>query len=112
MKLRKKVLIICLSAMAALTIAVWATARLVVLPRFARLEEDWTHSRVEAATYAFAQTLQAFETLTRDYAEWDDTYEFVVDGNQAYISSNFVMDTFVNNRLHAVYITRPVRSWM
>jgi len=40
------------------------------------------------------------ETLCRDWAFWDDTYEFIESKSEDYVRSNLVFETFVNARIN------------
>lgn len=40
--------------------------------------------------------LKGLESLCRDWAFWDDTYEFVDNRNEEYVASNLLFETFVN----------------
>lgn len=40
------------------------------------------------------------QRLNRDWAIWDDTYEFILDRNQKYISSNIMLETYENNAIN------------
>lgn len=42
----------------------------------------------------------ALQRLNRDWAVWDDTYEFVAEPNDRYINSNIIQDTFENNSIN------------
>lgn len=53
---------------------------------------------------ALSYELARLVTTAHDYATWDDTCAFVQDGNQDYVDSNFVPDTFLNNRFSIVQI--------
>ncbi len=38
-------------------------------------------------------------STTKDWAEWDDSYQYAIDKNPQFIESNFVYSTFFNNHL-------------
>lgn len=42
-----------------------------------------------------------------DWAAWDDTYRFVVDGNRAYRESNLTLETIRDLRLHVMLFVDP-----
>ncbi|TWT27159.1 EAL domain-containing protein [Planomicrobium sp. CPCC 101110] len=50
--------------------------------------------RVENYIRGEAEDLQR---ISRDWAYWDDTYQFVMDQNKAYINSNLGLETFSNH---------------
>lgn len=48
---------------------------------------------------------KSLSIFTHDWGVWDDTYQFVQDGNSQYISSNLVEDTFSASQLNIVVFT-------
>lgn len=44
------------------------------------------------------------QTVTHDYAQWDDTYQFVKDGNESYINANLIADTYRTLGLNGLVI--------
>jgi len=72
-----------------------------------KIEELTAHRNVERALNAFSQEVMTLSTLVEDWSVWDDSYEFIEDGNSEYIKSNLVDVSFVTNRLNImVYINR------
>jgi two-component system, sensor histidine kinase len=49
-------------------------------------------------------TTANLKNLAADWAEWDDTYQFVQDHNPEFIQSNFVSSSFFNNRLNLAVV--------
>ncbi len=45
------------------------------------------------------------QTVTQDYAQWDDTYQFVKDSNPSYISANLIADTYRTLELDGLAIS-------
>lgn len=60
--------------------------------------------RIEAG---FKQRYNALYAFTADWAAWDDSYEFVEDGNADYIDSNLISTTFVDTPLNLIAFYRP-----
>ena len=94
MKLRKKTLLIVGAALVALNLMLYATSSFVLLRDFDRLEERYVRQDVVHALGAIASEIASTNTMARDYAEWDDTYEFMQTGNREYVRSNLVDSTF------------------
>ena len=104
MSLRRKiVLFITASAVILLSILLLLSAT-IALDGFRRLEAGRTAEHIERARNALADDLEVLDGTTRDYAFWDDTYAFLETGNPAYITSNYVDNTFLNNRLSLVLL--------
>ncbi|MGC9502115.1 response regulator [Baaleninema sp.] len=94
MKLRKKTLLIVGAALVALNLMLYATSSFVLLRDFDRLEERYVRQDVVHALGAISSEIASTNTMARDYAEWDDTYEFMKTGNREYVRSNLVDSTF------------------
>ncbi|MCU0535979.1 MAG: PAS domain-containing protein [Hydrococcus sp. Prado102] len=59
---------------------------------------------VEQVKNALTQELSQIDIIAGDWAEWDDTYQFVRDGNEEYIASNLVDDSFRDLNLNVIAI--------
>ncbi|MBN2332192.1 MAG: PAS domain S-box protein [Deltaproteobacteria bacterium] len=75
-----------------------------ILPGFKTLEQRESEKNLNRAVKAVERDLEHLSLLCYDWSEWDDTYDFVADGNQEYIDSNLVLTTFTHNRLALLYI--------
>lgn len=102
MSLRKKILLSISIVMAVLIILLYVTAHAILLTSFAELEEQETREHVERAINALINEMNALEQTTRDYAFWDDTYAFMADYDEAYLTSNYPDETLIHNRLNLV----------
>ena len=69
-----------------------------------RLETEYGRYALETFRTALDSQMADLDSLTADWAYWDDTYEFVQDGNQDYIDSNLMDGTFVNVNLNLMVI--------
>ncbi|MCC5897233.1 MAG: response regulator [Phormidium sp. BM_Day4_Bin.17] len=94
MKLRTKTLLIVGAALVALNITIYAISSLILLRDFTHLEQQYVHQDVTHALRAVDHELSSLNTIARDYAEWDDTYEFIKTGNPDYVRSNLIDSTF------------------
>lgn len=77
--------------------------RYVVFPNFVELEKEESFKDIERCREALQLAMRSLDTLNADYARWDDTYQFVMDRNEAYIASNLVMETFAANHLSLIF---------
>jgi len=100
MTLRKKALIVIGVTFACLIVILYFISRIVLLSGFANLEEQHTHQNVERALSALFDEIANLDTMVFDWAAWDDTYAFIEDGNEEYIRSNLVDETFTSPRLN------------
>jgi PAS domain S-box-containing protein len=76
----------------------------IVLRGFSQLEAQYTIRDVARVREALADELANLDSMTSDYAFWDDTYAYMLSRNPAYVAANFVNQTFLNNRLNVVLL--------
>jgi sensor domain CHASE-containing protein/signal transduction histidine kinase/HAMP domain-containing protein len=88
----KKVLIITLLIFAVLTAAFTFTHNMQ-LSNFLELEQADTLENVERVQNAVSTRQGYIDYIVRDWACWDDTYQFIEDGNQDYIDVNIQNET-------------------
>ena len=66
----------------------------IFLPEFQRLDER-AAERNGARAHEFLQTeINSLKSVTRDWAQWDDTYKFASDLNKDYLSNNLKPEDF------------------
>ena len=81
--------------------------RSIVLHSFAELEQQEMVRNVERARNALTAELKVLSTTAGDYAGWDDAYDFVQNGNPAFVKTNFHQTTYDKLRLNLlVYCNR------
>lgn len=76
----------------------------LILPGFAELELRQLAMNLARSKGAIEREVLHVQTLTTDWAQWDDMYTFAEDGNQKFIESNFAWDTLVTTGIHLIYI--------
>ena len=104
MSLRSKILLILFAVVSLYAILDYGIQRFVVFPSFIRLERDEAKQDMERCVEAVRRELHHLSTLTNDWAAWDDTYQFVQDGNSEYIESNLVVSSFTGSGLNLIYL--------
>jgi PAS domain S-box-containing protein len=67
-------------------------------------ETATTRNNIVQARTIIENDEKVLENLVIDWAEWNDTFQFVQDQNKKYIDSNYVYSTFFNNRLNLAAI--------
>jgi PAS domain S-box-containing protein len=77
---------------------------LVVENGFQRLENEYIHSTLDSARKMIRHELKDLDRTLWDWASWDDTYAYVSSCNPAYVKSNLVRATFVDQSLTAIII--------
>lgn len=73
-----------------------------LLQGFVKLEQDFMYRNVLRVNRAFVVSGADLETLTTDWATWDDSYQFIVDRNTDFIKTNLVESTFQNAKLNLI----------
>ncbi len=96
MKIKRKVLLAVGITTFVLITALHFSSQSILLGSFARIEEEQARKNVKIVLGAFDSDVAAMDTLTHDWAAWDDTYEFIADGNEEYIESNLTDTTFTD----------------
>ena len=99
---------IALASTAAAIVIVALTISLILLfmRSLQQSEEQNISMMVEQAISTFDGQLQRMDVLNRDWATWDDTYNFVQfpSGNQDYLKVNFTDATFADGELNFILI--------
>jgi hypothetical protein len=78
-----------------------------ILPGFARIEERDSRQNVARVSDALKEEISKLNFTARDWAEWDDTYRFMADGNAAFRKSNLNDSSQLNLSLNASAMVRP-----
>jgi diguanylate cyclase (GGDEF)-like protein/PAS domain S-box-containing protein len=94
MTLRKQFLIMVVLLICALLGGIIFVSRGVLLNNFIILEEKQTTSDIETATKVIFNQIDQLNLHAKDWATWDDSYNFLLDGNQEYIDSNLTNEAF------------------
>ncbi len=68
----------------------------LVSNRFAQFEQKETKIQVQRAVNQLQDALRKVEASTKDYAPWDEVYQFVKEGNRSFVEANLLDATFVN----------------
>ncbi len=102
MKLHWKTLLIIGITSFLLIAFLYAISSAVILSGFRNIEEQNVRKNVERADEALSNDIDGLNTISRDYAGWDDTYNFINDANENYIKTNLVKETFKNLHIHII----------
>lgn len=78
----------------------------LVVGRLDAFEHDLAGANARRAVNALQSDLRRLDALLKDWAWWDDSYQFMVDASPAYIESNITPEVFRDQHLDAiVYIS-------
>lgn len=94
MKLRAKVFLIVSSAILVLLAVSFLIIYLNLKREFTAAQHDDARSQIATSASILKRDTEAFAVKLRDWAQWDDSYDFIENQNQAYIDSNLNDETF------------------
>lgn len=107
MKLRSKVLLTLGVGLVGLSTSFYVISRVLLTKSYVALENQQVNKDVQRVLDILSTNLDHLSRQARDYSRWDDSYQFIVDGNQTYIDSNYANDHLANLRLSAaVYVNQ------
>uniref|UniRef100_UPI004057A6AA diguanylate cyclase n=1 Tax=Candidatus Electrothrix sp. TaxID=2170559 RepID=UPI004057A6AA len=72
-------------------------------PAFVELEYEEGKKDISRITDALSNEVKHLDMVCKDWAFWDDTYQFAEDGNSEYIESNLPDGTFISNQVNFIY---------
>lgn len=104
MKLRQKSLLIVTISFFALFLLIFASANTIILNNYLELEERLAENDVQRAVNAIKMEIGFLQRILLDWSVWDDSYQFVQDGNAEYVESNLVPSTFIALHMDAILI--------
>ncbi len=97
MKLRLKLTIILSLLIGALLVTLYGYSFTVIFSRYQLIENNEVKQELGRVENIIGVEVERIYRTTADWAEWDATYQFMVDSNQGYIDSNLVESTFSVN---------------
>jgi diguanylate cyclase (GGDEF)-like protein len=104
MSLRQKVLSILLGTVLLFYGAEYALHHWFIFPGFLGLEEQQAEQDLQRVRHALEREISHLDVVCWDWAGWDDMYSFVETGAPEFIASNFVLSTFLDNRINLIYL--------
>ncbi|MCU0482147.1 MAG: hypothetical protein MUE54_13200, partial [Anaerolineae bacterium] len=110
MTARFRVLLIIIITLIVFLGLVYLASRATLLDNYLKLEESDARQNLARALNGLDLQRQAFVTLNEDWAHWDDTYQFIQDGNETYLAGNLNDTTFTTIGINlAFYIDNAGR---
>jgi len=85
---RTKTLLAACVALLLLMIGVFEISRTVLSGSFADIETDTVRQSLQRVANALDADLRQIGVVASDYAHWDDTYNYVLTRNPAYVKAN------------------------
>jgi PAS domain S-box-containing protein len=77
---------------------------LIFRTSYSNLEKKTLENDIERAVNGLSVTTNRLAADTEDWADWDDTYAFAVNGNADYIKRNFMDQVFENKNLNLIIV--------
>ncbi|MCZ7396960.1 MAG: ATP-binding protein [Candidatus Methanoperedens sp.] len=102
LSLRRKTLLATGITLACLVMFLYLTSSALIINGFTSVENQDTIKNVQRAQEAMLDDVAQLSTMARDWAWWDDTYEFIEDVNPEYIRANPTDDTLAGLRLNLI----------
>ncbi|MGH8310026.1 MAG: CHASE4 domain-containing protein, partial [Steroidobacteraceae bacterium] len=99
----RPILIVCGMA-AAVLFTIVVLGRTVLMESFRRIEADSIERSIAQVRKALHADLKQLEVSNRDYAQWDDAYRFMAEGDRSYIDSNYQAETLDGLQVDLVWI--------
>jgi sensor domain CHASE-containing protein len=78
----------------------WAIHTRVIMPGFLEVERNQAAKSVKRTVAALNREIAGLDSLCADWADWDDSFQFIDDHNPDFIRSNLVAETFSSNHLN------------
>ncbi len=85
-----------------LIVLLYFSSEIILIESFTRLEEQNSQRNIERARDALFDDIDRLNSVTGDWAPWDDTYYFVQDGNEEYIHSYLEPSTLANLKVNLI----------
>ncbi len=100
--LRSRAIIAITSIFAAMGLGCLLIVGLVITDRLDSFEQDIAAANVRRARNALQQDMVRIDNLVKDWAWWDDTYQFMDTVSHDYVDSNVTPDVFLNQNLSVI----------
>lgn len=102
MTIRKKTLLIIFVTTLFLVLLLYGISETFFLGSFANLENHLVLQNVDRAQLALSSDIDQLNSTVQDWAAWNDTYAFILDRNQNYISANLNAESLSNLRINLI----------
>jgi sensor domain CHASE-containing protein len=76
--------------------------RATISPYFERLEVEEARRNLFRVLEVIFNEVERIEFLCRDWASWDDSYEFMTSGSSEHLEKHLIPKTFITNRINLI----------
>ncbi|MGM0507992.1 MAG: diguanylate cyclase domain-containing protein [Fusobacteriota bacterium] len=105
MKLKEKVFNFTIILIMTIILALFIFVKFHLEDLFLDLEKQYIHGRVIRVEKMIENDLKNLKHLVLDWAIWDDTRDFILNGDEDYINSNMGITTYLNTNINFIGIT-------
>ncbi|ABL00595.1 bifunctional diguanylate cyclase/phosphodiesterase [Pelobacter propionicus] len=106
MSRKTKAILLLVALIAGISSFLYLSSHLILLKSFSQLEQDYTSENVRRALNSIADDIRQIDTITSDYAGWDEAYAFIDNGNKTFSRSNLDDAIFPKLRLNILVYVR------
>lgn len=110
MSLRKKLLLIICITLLGLIAAFYITSKNYLLNSYIDLEEQYTQQNIRLLKGIISNRVDHLKTLAAEWANRNDTNNFMIDHNSDYLQDNFHASDFINSDFNFVLLVDPSGS--
>ena len=104
MSLRVKVISLILFSFLVYGTLDYGVQRIFILPNFISLEKEESLKNMDRAVQAIQRETENLGSSATDWSNWDDTYQFAQDRNDAYRESNLNEQALNNLKVNLLYV--------
>ncbi|WP_108652671.1 sensor domain-containing diguanylate cyclase [Dongshaea marina] len=90
---------------------VYLGSRYLILNEFNELEQESMERNLMRMNQAYLSELEQLDTLTRDWAEWDDTYHYMDKRDKSYEANNLNTLTFETLKVDSILYFRSDKQY-
>jgi sensor domain CHASE-containing protein len=104
MNIRTKMISLLALLFAVLIVLEIAVQRQVLMPSFAALEREDAETSMKRIGYALDSTLEGIQSMTGDWGNWADAYQFVQSPNVDFVNTNVTAASMKQLKVNAMLI--------
>ena len=119
MNIRTKMISLLALLFAVLIVLEISIQKQVLMPSFAELEREDAQTSMKRIDYALDATLESIESMTGDWGNWADAYQFVKSPNVEFVNTNVTAASMKQLKVNAMlivdlngaYLLSSARTW-
>ena len=104
MNIRTKMISLLALLFAVLIVLEISIQKQVLMPSFAELEREDAQTSMKRIDYALDATLESIESMTGDWGNWADAYQFVKSPNVEFVNTNVTAASMKQLKVNAMLI--------